>query len=128
VFSFHKEELAEETYNLMHLRTISLSASGASGTGIEGEWTRYDTFRLLCEEVRRATLRIDGLLKLTECERKIRGETVLGEVDEADVEIAKQWRGFRDGYIAWYIDCPRYKLDFVRVALLGDNLVTQLTD
>ncbi|KAF7343863.1 Terpenoid synthase [Mycena sanguinolenta] len=70
ILSFHKEEIAGETYNLIHLRTRSLSSSGVPGTGPNGEWTPYDTLRLLCDEVIEATHRIDGLLRLDECERE----------------------------------------------------------
>ncbi|KAJ7726011.1 hypothetical protein DFH07DRAFT_1002067 [Mycena maculata] len=74
LLSFHKEELAAETHNLIHLRTRSLSSSGARGTGADGEWTRYDTLRLLCDEIIEATRRIDALFRLEECERTLRGE------------------------------------------------------
>ncbi|KAJ7464848.1 isoprenoid synthase domain-containing protein [Mycena galericulata] len=118
ILSFHKEELAGETYNLIHLRTRSLSLSEARGSGIAGEWTPYDTLHLLCEEVKEATLRIDGMLRLEECERAMRGETGLG-VDEVDIQIAKQWRGWRDGYISWHFECRRYKLDFLKPVVFG---------
>ncbi|KAJ7511373.1 hypothetical protein B0H11DRAFT_1899837 [Mycena galericulata] len=52
---FMKNFNAEETYNLIHLRTRSLSSSGARGSGIAGEWTPYDTLHLLCEEFKEAT-------------------------------------------------------------------------
>lgn len=123
LLSFHKEELAGETYNLIHLRTRALTSAGARGTGLDGEWTRYDTFHLLCDEMREATRRIDGLLRLEECERKIRGEAGCGDVDEVDVEIAKQWRGWRDGYISWHFECRRYKLGFMKPAVFGDEKV-----
>ncbi|KAF8148499.1 hypothetical protein K438DRAFT_1457106, partial [Mycena galopus ATCC 62051] len=118
ILSFHKEELAGETYNFIHLRTRSLSSAGKRGSGVAGEWTTDDTFHLLCKEVLEATRRVDGVLRLEECERKMRGEIVPGAndpdgVDELDVQIAKQWRAWRDGYISWHLECPRYKLDFL---------------
>ncbi|KAF7343862.1 Terpenoid synthase [Mycena sanguinolenta] len=70
VLSFYKEEIAEETCNFIHLRTRSISFSGACGTN---QWTQYDTLRLLCSELTEATHRIDALLRLNECERKVRG-------------------------------------------------------
>ncbi|KAJ7511372.1 isoprenoid synthase domain-containing protein [Mycena galericulata] len=118
ILSFHKEELAGETYNLIHLRTRSLSSSGARGSGIAGEWTPYDTLHLLCEEIKEATHRIDRMLRLEECERAMRGDTGLG-VDEVDIQIAKQWRGWRDGYISWHFECQRYKLDFLKPVVFG---------
>ncbi|KAJ7191430.1 isoprenoid synthase domain-containing protein [Mycena pura] len=110
ILSFHKEELAGETHNFIHTRTRSLSAAGNRGSGAAGEWTPDDTVRLLCQELLEATRRIDGVLRLEECERKMRGEVSDG-VDELDVEIAKQWRGWRDGYISWHFESRRYKLD-----------------
>ncbi|KAJ7150707.1 isoprenoid synthase domain-containing protein [Mycena filopes] len=120
ILSFYKEELAGETHNLIHLRTRSLSSSGARGSGADGEWTPHDTLMLLCDEVKAATFRIDRVLRLDECERKMRGEEV-DDIDEVDVAIAKQWRGFRDGYISWHLDCRRYKLGFLRALILGEE-------
>jgi hypothetical protein len=121
VLSFHKEELAGETYNLIHLRTHSLSASGERGSGHAGKWTHYDTFQLLCEELKQATRRIDGLLRLEECERRMRGDLGMDGIDELDIQLAKQWRKFRDGYISWHVECRRYKLDFMKAVIVGDS-------
>ncbi|KAJ6495151.1 hypothetical protein C8R45DRAFT_1052766 [Mycena sanguinolenta] len=117
ILSFSKEELAGETYNFIHLRTRSLSSAGERGSGVAGEWTTDDTLQL-CKEVLEATHRhrVDGVLRLEECERKMRGEIVpeaSDGVDEVDVEIAKQWRAWRDGYISWHLECGRYKLDLL---------------
>ncbi|KAJ7881253.1 isoprenoid synthase domain-containing protein [Mycena leptocephala] len=120
LLSFYKEEIDGETYNLIHLRTRSLSSSGVRGSGTTGDWTSYDTLQLLCDEIREATHRIDGLLRLEECEKKMRGEAGLSDIDEVDVEIAKQWRGFRDGYISWHFECRRYKLGFMKPAVCGE--------
>ncbi|KAF8193219.1 hypothetical protein K438DRAFT_2132881 [Mycena galopus ATCC 62051] len=90
------------------------------GRGEEGEWTAYDTLRLLCDEIREATYRIDGLLRLDECERKLRGEAGLSDIDETDIEIAMQWRGWRDGYISWHLECRRYRLGFLKLAVTGE--------
>ncbi|KAF7349454.1 Terpenoid synthase [Mycena sanguinolenta] len=117
VLSFYKEELAGETYNLIHLRTRSISSSRVHSKGVDGEWTPYDTLQLLCDEIREATYRIDGLLRLDECERKMRGEAVESDIDDVDVEIAMQWRGWRDGYISWHLECRRYKLGFLECAV-----------
>ncbi|KAJ7485905.1 isoprenoid synthase domain-containing protein [Mycena latifolia] len=122
LLSFHKEELAGETHNLIHLRTRALSSSGATGSGSAGEWTTYDTICLLCDEIRAAINRIDGLLRMEECERKMNGEAGLDDIEELDVEVAKQWRGWRDGYISWHFECRRYKLGFMRAAVFGDEL------
>ncbi|KAJ7122260.1 isoprenoid synthase domain-containing protein [Mycena epipterygia] len=121
VLSFHKEELAGETHNFIHFRTRTLSASGARGSGIAGQWTPNDTLRLLCDELRKVTQRIDGLLRLEDYEKKIRGEGGLNDIDDIDVEIAKQWRGWRDGYISWHFECRRYKLESMELALLPTN-------
>ncbi|KAJ7120921.1 isoprenoid synthase domain-containing protein [Mycena epipterygia] len=124
ILSFHKEELAGETYNFIHLRTRSLSSAGKRGSGVAGEWTTDDTFHLLCQEVLEATRRVDGVLRLEECERKMRGEIVpeaSDGVDELDVEIAKQWRAWRDGYISWHLECRRYKLDFLMETGVDEN-------
>ncbi|KAJ7816862.1 isoprenoid synthase domain-containing protein [Mycena olivaceomarginata] len=121
VLSFHKEELAGETYNLIHLRTRSLSASGERGSGNAGKWTHYDTFQLLCEELRQAIRRIDGSLRLGECERSMRGDPGMDGIDELDIQLAKQWRGFRDGYVSWHLECRRYKLDVMKAIIVGDS-------
>ena len=110
ILSFYKEELAGETHNFIHIRTRSLASAGKRGSGPAGEWTAHDTLRLLCQELLEATRRVDGVLRLEECERKMRGEVSDG-VDDLDVEIAKQWRGWRDGYISWHFECRRYKLN-----------------
>ncbi|KAF7328107.1 Terpenoid synthase [Mycena sanguinolenta] len=119
ILSFHKEEIAGETYNLIHLRTRSISSSGVPGTGANGEWTPYDTLRLLCDEVIEAAHRIDGLLRLDECERKLRGEAVESDVDEVDIQIAIQWSGYRHGYVSWHLECRRYQLGSLKLALDG---------
>ncbi|KAJ6597636.1 isoprenoid synthase domain-containing protein [Mycena vulgaris] len=121
ILSFHKEELAGETYNLIHLRTRALSSAGRHGSGISGDWTTNDTIRLLCDETGGATRRVDGLLRLEDCERKMRGEPGLDDLDEADVQTAKQWRGWRDGFISWHLDCRRYSLAFLKSEVLGDK-------
>ncbi|KAJ7886792.1 isoprenoid synthase domain-containing protein [Mycena olivaceomarginata] len=124
ILSFHKEELAGETYNFIHLRTRSLSSAGKCGSGVAGEWTIDDTLHLLCKEVLEATRRVDGVLRLEECERKMRGEIVpeaSDGVDELDVEIAKQWRAWRDGYISWHLECRRYQLDFLMGTGVDEN-------
>lgn len=120
LLSFYKEEIDGETYNLIHLRTRSLSASGVHGSGMNAEWTCYDTLRLLCDEIRQATRSIDGLLRLEECERKLQGDPGINDIDEVDLEIAMQWRGWRDGYISWHLECRRYKLGFFKFAVTGD--------
>ncbi|KAK6988662.1 terpenoid synthase [Favolaschia claudopus] len=125
VLSFYKEELAGETYNLIHLRTQSLVSVGAKGTGINGQWTLQDTVRLLCDELRDSVLRIDGLFRLEQCERSMRGEwdekDGVNDLDDVDLEIARQWRFARDGNIAFHLDCKRYKLDFLKEAVIYAN-------
>ncbi|KAJ7764214.1 terpenoid synthase [Mycena metata] len=121
VLSFHKEELTGETYNLIQLRTRSLSSSGARGSGFDEEWTAHDTLLLLCDELRATTHRIDRMLRLEECEAKMRGETANVDIDEVDLEIARQWRGWRDGYISWHFECRRYKLSPLKAMTLGDK-------
>jgi hypothetical protein len=115
VLSFHKEELAGEKYNLVHLWTQSLrSVNAGKGSGTNGEWTIIDTIQLSCREVREAIWRVDSLL-LPETE--MGDHSRLGLMDaETDVDsvIAKQWKGFRDGYISWHLDSPRYQLDFLK--------------
>jgi hypothetical protein len=124
ILSFHKEELAGETYNFIHLRTRYLCCAGKRGSGVEGEWTTNDTLHLLFQEVLAAARRVDGVLRLEECERMMRGEIVPDAsdgVDEVDVEIAKQWRAWRDGYISWHLECRRYKLDFLKGTGVDEN-------
>ncbi|EGN91850.1 hypothetical protein SERLA73DRAFT_173285 [Serpula lacrymans var. lacrymans S7.3] len=117
LLSFHKEEMEGESFNMIHLRTQALRS--ASRKGSQGGWTLMDTFNLLCDEVREATFRIDAMLRLGEVEKRLASgerqrhgeEGVCMTVDEA---IAKQWRGFRDGYISWHLESRRYKLDFLK--------------
>ncbi|KAF9067448.1 terpenoid synthase [Rhodocollybia butyracea] len=114
LLSFHKEELAGETINMIHIRTQTLKEN--SGTGASGEWTVFDTFSLMCEEAKEAAYRIDEILRLYDCERIVRDGLDSGDMglSEVDVAIALQWRGFRDGYISWHLEAQRYKLDFIR--------------
>ncbi|KAJ7262406.1 hypothetical protein C8J57DRAFT_1057332, partial [Mycena rebaudengoi] len=124
ILSFHKEELAGESYNFIHLRTRYLCCAGKRGSGVEGEWTTNDTLHLLCQEVLAAARRVDGVLRLEECERMMRGEIVPDAsdgVDEVDVEIAKQRRAWRGGYISWHLECRRYKLDFLKWTGVDEN-------
>lgn len=89
---------------------------GGEGTGPLGEWTMLDTYGRLCDQVRDATLRIDKLLRLEECEMVENDELRYEDVglEAVDVTIAMQWREYRYGYISWYLECPRYKLEFMR--------------
>ncbi|KAK6969451.1 terpenoid synthase [Favolaschia claudopus] len=125
LLSFYKEELAGETCNLIHLRTQSLASVGANGTGPDGQWTTQDTVQLLCNELRETVLRIDELFRLEKCERKMRGELDekdgADDLDEVDLQIARQWRIARDGNIAFHLDCKRYKLDFLKQAVMNGN-------
>lgn len=81
-----------------------------------GKWSLLETFGRLCDEVRDATFRVDNILRLEDCERVERGEVGKEEVNllPDDVTMAMQWRQFRDGYISWYLEDPRYKLEFMR--------------
>jgi hypothetical protein len=123
LLSFHKEELDGENYNLVHLRTQSLrSVNAGKGSGPNGEWTTTDTIQLLCREVREATWRVDSLLQP---ENEMGDHSRLGLTDaDVDIAIAKQWRGFRDGYISWHFECQRYQLDFLR----HDKFFTDATE
>jgi hypothetical protein len=125
LLSFHKEELAGEKYNLVHLWTQSLrSVKAGKGSGTNGEWTITDTIQLLCREVREATWRVDSLLQP---ETEVGDHSRLGLTDaetDVDIVIAKQWRGFRDGYISWHLECRRYQLDFLR----PDKFFTDTTE
>jgi hypothetical protein len=125
LLSFHKEQLAGETTNLIHLRTQALrdalDHAPGTGSGPSGEWTLTDTFNILCDEVRDATQRIDSLLRLEECEERERNGQYLGDADDMDMAIAKQWRGWRDGYISWHLESQRYKLDFMRPTQFYDR-------
>lgn len=58
------------------------------------------TLRILCDETRATGRRIDGLLPLDACERKMGNETRanLDELAEADLNPTKQWSGFRAAY------------------------------
>lgn len=115
LLSFHKEELAGETTNLIHLRTESLKDyyKGAS-TDFGDSWTVSDTFNLLCNEVRDAAYRIDEVLRLHDCERMTKEGLECAGLSEVDMAIALQWRGWRDGYVSWHLESQRYKLDFLR--------------
>ncbi|KAF9067422.1 terpenoid synthase, partial [Rhodocollybia butyracea] len=114
LLSFHKEELAGETVNMIHLRTQTLKEN--RGTGASGEWTALDTFNLLCNEVREAANRIDEIVRLQDIEKIMRDRSYGRDMglSEVDVAIALQWREFRDGYISWHLESQRYKLDFIQ--------------
>ncbi|KAF9061711.1 terpenoid synthase [Rhodocollybia butyracea] len=114
ILSFHKEELAGESVNMIHLQTHSFKES--RGSGPSGEWTALDTFNHLCNEVRDAIYRINEILRVQDCEKIVRdgsnGKSM--GLSEVDVAIALRWRKFKDGYISWHLETPRYKLDFIR--------------
>lgn len=66
--------------------------------------------------MRDAAQRVDEFLKVEDCERIARDGLDgrdLG-LSEVDVAIALQWRGWKNGYISWHLECQRYKLDFIR--------------
>lgn len=77
-----------------------------------------DTFGLLCDETRDAILRVDKHLRMEVCERIEKGELKCADVglEMEDVAIAKQWREYRNGYVAWHLESPRYKLDFMDIS------------
>jgi len=116
LLSFHKEELAGETSNLVHLKTQAFrSIPSFKGSGPSGEWTVSDTIHLLCDEVKDATLRIDRLLHVEENEIMEGQKRGVEDVEvDVDITIAKQWRAFRNGYISWHLESQRYGLDFLR--------------
>lgn len=122
LLSFHKEQLVGETANLIHLQHRSWK--GGRGSGPLGEWTLLDTFSRLCDETRDATIRVDELLMLEECEKIAKGESVGTDVglSTADVTIALQWRAFRDGYVSWHFECPRYQMDFMMPNMLDCSI------
>ncbi|EGO00743.1 hypothetical protein SERLA73DRAFT_71725 [Serpula lacrymans var. lacrymans S7.3] len=115
IMSFHKEQLAGERCNTIHLRTRAIqSASSHNDGGSSGTWSLMDTFNLVCNEVRDATLRVDALLRVEEIERSINQKGVRGTYSDMDIALAKQWREFRDGYISWHLESRRYKLECLR--------------
>ncbi|KZT25526.1 terpenoid synthase [Neolentinus lepideus HHB14362 ss-1] len=114
LLSFHKEELEGEKINLIQLLTQSIRSDRSTTGG--SEWDSNDTFNLLCNQVRDAFERVDSLLRLHEFDTDASKEFIAGDdADRAmDYEIARQWRGWRDGYISWHLESSRYKLDFLR--------------
>lgn len=113
ILSFHKEELAGETANFIHLRTKSLKDHHKESSTDIREWTLLDTFHLLCDEVRDAIYRVDEILRLHDCERMTKEELEGAGLSDIDVAIALQWRGWRDGYISWHLESQRYELDSI---------------
>jgi hypothetical protein len=83
------------------------------------------THRFLCDEIRQTTYRIDGLLRLQDCERKLLGQPGMDDIDEVDLRMARWWRGWRDGYISWHLDCRRYRLVFLKCAVADDSAIYQ---
>ncbi|EPQ51652.1 terpenoid synthase [Gloeophyllum trabeum ATCC 11539] len=112
ILSFHKEELQGETINLVHLLTQCLAPTQK----LSGQkWDVNDTLELLCEQLKNAFLRIDSLLRLEEFDGVVTGDEGLNENADRimDMQIAKQWRAWRDGYISWHLESGRYQLDFL---------------
>ena len=101
---------------MIHLQHRSWK--GSRGSGPLGEWTLLDTFNRLCDETRDAAFRVDELLRLEECEMIVKGEKDCADVglSTADVTMAIQWRAFRDGYVSYHLECPRYKMDFMELS------------
>ncbi|KAF9059252.1 terpenoid synthase [Rhodocollybia butyracea] len=121
LLSFHKEELAGETVNMMQLQTQSFKEY--KGSGASGEWTSLNTVDFFCNQARDAAYMIDEILRVQDCERIVRERLDSRDMglSDTDVMIALQWRGFRVGYILWHLESPRYKLDVLRPAQSGPN-------
>ncbi|KAJ7325956.1 hypothetical protein DFH08DRAFT_817036 [Mycena albidolilacea] len=96
---------------------IHIGNEAAEMLGSGRTMTRSNFF---CEELRQAIRRIGGSLRLEECERSMRGDPGMDGIDELDIQLAKQWRGFRDGYVPWHRECRRHKLDVMKAIIVGD--------
>ncbi|EPQ51648.1 hypothetical protein GLOTRDRAFT_96364 [Gloeophyllum trabeum ATCC 11539] len=113
LLSFHKEEMEGEEFNLVQLLTQSIRRQQTLlGTT---DWDVNDTIDLLCDQVKESFHRVDVLLRLADFDNSVAGEAEEDDdVDEAiDRQVARQWRGWRDGYITWHLESTRYQLDFL---------------
>lgn len=87
----------------------------------DGQWTFRDTVNKVFLQALTTTQALDdafvGLAQVTsqrtgEGSQGVYHIDKLEEVDTAQevTQAARLWTAFRNGYIAWHIQCPRYRL------------------
>lgn len=140
LLSFPKEVLALENFNYLSLITRARRQAGRTSLfdSNDGLWTFRDTLyeafdqllsvtasldklfityaESLSEELKAAQYQAEahGLTKETDSTLKAKGEKL-----ENARNAAKLWGEFRQGYIAWHINCARYRLNSIRATLTG---------
>lgn len=148
LLSFPKEALALENYNYLSLITRARRQVGRTSLfdSNDGLWTFRDTLYEAFDQVISHTAELDNLFitfaeslsedfEAAQTEAKVNGLTKKMEqkskMDREKLEnarlAAKLWADFRQGYIAWHINHPRYRLDKLRAGLGGTPDTEQIT-
>ena len=139
LFSFPKEVLALENFNYLSLITRARRQAGRTSTfdSNDGFWTFRDTLYEAFNQLEGCTAALDKLFisfaeSVSEAARtqvEIIGQTKktnrTSSINRETVEnarlAARYWGEFRQGYIAWHINAPRYRLDSIRATLGGSR-------
>ena len=134
LFSFPKEVLALENFNYLSLLTRARRQAGRASLfdSRDGLWTFRDTLFEGFDQLISRTAALDKLfvrfaeslseeLQAAPTQAETNGSTkktkkVDGEKLESARLAAKLWGEFRQGYIAWHINHPRYRLHSIRAA------------
>lgn len=147
IFSFSKETLAQENLNYFSLVTRAKRQVGRTShfdfNG--GLWTMRDTLYETVGQLLSSTAVLDSLFisfseSLSEDFKAAQSQARVNGLKETDKTLkmdreklenarvaAKQWSEFRQGYIAYHINCPRYRLNSIRAKLGGTIDTRQMT-
>ncbi|KAA8642816.1 uncharacterized protein ATNIH1004_009568 [Aspergillus tanneri] len=129
LLSFPKETIVGETCNFISLTTKArrLRRSTSNFVVEGGQWTLRDTLCEAFEQALSSTQVLDNafmpLAQVTSKGLRAGLEGVNADVSE-ELDSGKEfqsaarlWTSFKQGYIAWHIQCPRYKLNALQQKL-----------
>lgn len=147
LFSFSKETLALENFNYFSLLTRTRRQAGRTShfdfNG--GLWTVRDTLYEAVGQLLSCVTALDSLFisfseSLSEDFTAAQSQAGVNGLEETDQALkmnrekvenarvaAEQWREFRQGYIAFHINCPRYRLNSMRAKFYGTVDTRQMT-
>lgn len=137
IFSFPKEVLALENFNYLSLITRARRQVGRTSlfNSNDGLWTIRDTLHEAFDQLLSCTAALDKLFinyaeSLSEIEAArsqaemnglTKGQNKTLKTDGEKLEnarlAAKYWGEFRQGYIAFHVNLPRYRLSSLRATL-----------
>jgi hypothetical protein len=114
LISCPKELLAGETWGYLSMQTQTKRQAGRPSkykSKKDGLWTFRDTLCETLQQVQSVTLSLDQAF--TQCiEGGFGGSAQDGKSQiHEDLQLADRlWKGFRNGYISWHVNCKRYDL------------------